>query len=90
MQGLTVALIVAAAAGYAGWLLMPQGMRRSLLRRLMVVAPSRRAWLARVEANAETGGCSSCKGCAAGGRAPAPPGPARIEVHRRGAVSRGC
>ena len=83
MQGPMVFLIVAAAAGYAGWLLMPQGMRRWLVRRLMAVAPSRSTWLARLEANAEAGGCSSCKGCAAGGRPPVRPGPARIELHRR-------
>ena len=46
MQGLAVSLIVAAAAGYAAWQLMPQSMRRWLIGRLMVVAPSRRARLA--------------------------------------------
>ncbi len=84
MQALTVSLIVAAAAGYAAWLLMPRRMRRWLIGRLRVIAPSRRALLARLEADAENGGCGSCKGCAADGRAPAPPGPARIEVHRPG------
>ena len=84
MQGLTVSLIVAAAAAYAAWQLMPQSMRRWLIGRLMVIAPSRRAWLAHLEADAENSGCSSCKGCAADGQAPAPPGQAKIEVHRRG------
>ena len=84
MQPLIVSLIVAAAAGYAAWQLMPQSMRRWLIGRLMVVAPSRRAWLARLEANAENGGCSSCKGCAGDDQAPASPGRAKIEVHRRG------
>lgn len=83
MQGLMVFLIVAAAAAHAGWLLMPQGMRRWLVRRLTVVAPLRSAWLARLEANAEAGACGSCKGCAAGGRPPARPGPARIALHRQ-------
>lgn len=78
MQMLVVSMIVAVAAGYAGWLLMPQGMRRRLVGRLMVVAPSRRAWLARVASNAENGGCSSCRGCAGRQRAPAPPGGATI------------
>jgi hypothetical protein len=84
MQGLTVSLIVAAAAAYAAWQLMPQSMRRWLVGRLMVIAPSRRVWLARLEADAENSGCSSCKGCAADGQAPAPPRQAKIEVHRRG------
>ena len=84
MQGLAVSLIVAAAAGYAAWQLMPQSMRRWLIGRLMVVAPSRRAWLARLEADAEDSGCSSCKGCAADGRVPALPGQTKIQVHRRG------
>ena len=83
MQALTVSLIVAAAAGYAAWLLMPRRMRRWLIALLMVVAPSRRALLARLEADAENSGCGSCKGCAADGQAPAPRGPAKIEVHRR-------
>jgi hypothetical protein len=80
MQMLVVSIIVAVAAGYAGWLLMPQGVRRWLVGRLMVVAPSRRAWLARVASNAENGGCSSCRGCAARGRVPASPGQQRIGV----------
>lgn len=82
MQGLIVSLIVAAAAVYAAWQLMPQGMRRWLAGRLAAVAPSRRAWLARLEASAEDGACGGCKGCA-DGNAPAAPGPSRIEVHRR-------
>ena len=83
MQGLTVSLIVAAAAAYAAWQLMPQSMRHWLIGRLMVIAPSRRAWLGRLEAKAENSGCSSCKGCAADGQAPAEPRHARIEVHRQ-------
>ena len=84
MQGLTVALIVAAAAAYAAWQLMPQSMRHWLIGRLRVVAPSRRVWLARLEAEVENSGCSTCKGCAADGQAPASPRQAKIEVHRRG------
>jgi len=84
MQVLLVSLIVAAAAGYAGWQLMPRGMRRGLIGRLVAIAPSWRAWLARLEANAENGGCSSCRGCAADGRLGASAGRARIVVHRRG------
>ena len=84
MQGLIVSLIVAAAAGYAAWQLMPQSMRRWLIRPLMVIAPSQRARLARLEAEAQNSGCSSCKGCAADGQAFASLGQAKIEVHRRG------
>ncbi|HMA30851.1 MAG TPA: hypothetical protein VKT00_03450, partial [Casimicrobiaceae bacterium] len=65
MQMLLVSMIVAVAGGYAGWLLMPQGLRRWLIGLLMAVAPSRRAWLARLASNAENAGCSSCRGCAA-------------------------
>jgi len=66
MQNLAVFLIVTAAAGYAAWQLMPRVLRRWLIGRLRVVAPSRRAWLARMEADAERSGCASCKGCADG------------------------
>ena len=65
MQSLTVFLIVVAAAGYAAWQLMPQSMRRWLIGRLTVVAPSHCAWIARLESAAENSGCGSCKGCAA-------------------------
>jgi hypothetical protein len=66
MQNLIVFLIVGFAAGYAAWRLMPQALRRWLIGRLRVVAPSGRAWLARLEANAEAGDCGSCRGCATG------------------------
>ena len=84
MQGLIVSLIVVAAACYAAWQLMRQSMRSWLIRRLTVIAPSQRARLARLEAEAENSGCSSCKGCAADGQAPASLGHSKIEVHRRG------
>ncbi len=83
MQGLVVAFIVAAAAVYAAWQLMPQRMRSWLVGRMMAVAPSSRAWLTRLEADSEAGGCRSCKGCATDRQPPSPPGPAKIEVHRR-------
>ena len=86
MQGVIVFLIVAAAAGYAAWQLMPQSMRRWLIRPLMVIAPSQRARLARLEAEAQNSGCSSCKGCAADGKGPASLGGSKIEVHRRAGV----
>ena len=61
MQVVAVSLIVAVAAAYAAWLLMPQNVRRWLIDELMVIAPSHRAWLVRLQANAENSGCSSCK-----------------------------
>jgi Family of unknown function (DUF6587) len=66
MQNLTVFLIVLVAVGYASWRLMPQILRRWLIGRLRRVAPSRRAWLGRLEAKAEAGDCGSCRGCATG------------------------
>ena len=87
MQGLTAALVVAAAAAYAACLLMPQSVRSWLVGRLTVAWPSRRGWLACLEADATNGGCSSCKGCAADRHAPASPGRAKIEVHRRRRVN---
>lgn len=87
MQDLIAYVIVAAAACYAAWWLVPQSLRHWLIGRLMVVAPSRRAWLARLEAEeAENSGCSSCRGCAADGRAPAAPGRSKIEVRQRHTV----
>jgi len=69
MQNLAAFLIVVVAAGYVAWQLAPQILRRWLIRRLAVVAPSRRAWLARLEENAESRGCDSCKGCEGAGKA---------------------
>jgi len=83
MQGLAVTVIVAAAAVYAAWQLMPRRMRHWIIGRLTAIAPSRRAWFARLEADAESGGCGSCKGCAADAHPPDSPGQARIEVHRQ-------
>jgi len=82
-QAVIVSLIVLAATGYAGWQLMPTGMRRWLVGRLAVVAPPCRAWLARLEANTGSSGCSTCKGCA-DGQAPASPRPIKVNVYRRG------
>jgi hypothetical protein len=84
MQGVFVFLIVAAAAGYAAWLFLPQVARRWLIRGLMAVVPSRRAALARLVENAENAGCSSCKGCATDVSPPVTSGQARIVVHPRG------
>lgn len=90
MQSLAVSLIVAGAAGYVAWLLAPQAMRRWLIGRLPVAAPSRRAWLARLEASAAKGACSSCAACAAGApdcaarRSPAEANRQRLPVTRIG------
>jgi hypothetical protein len=81
MQALIAYFIVAAAALYAAWLLMPQRARRALVAGLMVVAPSKRAWLARFAANGEHAGCSTCKGCATD-KPPSVPGQTRTELRR--------
>jgi hypothetical protein len=82
MQALAVSIIVAAAAGYAAWQFMPRRMRRWLVGRLMIVAPSLRSSLTRLAARAERGGCHSCKGCAADRQVVASPVQANIEVYR--------
>jgi len=84
MQNLLVLLIVSAAAGYAAWQLMPRVMRRWLIGRMMIIAPSRRAWLVRLATGAENSGCRSCKGCSAGLQASAPRIRARIDAYRVG------
>ena len=84
MQNFLVFLIVSAAAGYAAWQLMPRVMRRWLIGLMMIIAPSHRAWFARLAAGAENSGCRSCKGCSAGVQASAPRIRARIDAYRVG------
>ena len=65
MQTLVAYFIVAIAIIYAGWLFMPRAMRRWLIALLITRAPSsQRARLARLQSDAESVGCSTCKGCA--------------------------
>ncbi|MBI3527655.1 MAG: hypothetical protein HY067_06770 [Betaproteobacteria bacterium] len=65
MQTLIAYFIVALAIIYAGWLFMPQTMRRWLIARLITLAPaSQRARFTRLQSGAESVGCSTCKGCA--------------------------
>lgn len=78
MQSLIVFLIVAVATAYATWQLAPQALRRWLIGRLRAVAPSRGAWLSRLEASAESGGCGSCKGCAGAAGGPGKKGTIRV------------
>lgn len=82
MQHLLVFLIVAAAAGYAAWQLMPRVLRRWLIGRMMIIAPSCGAWLARRAIGAENNGCRSCKGCSAGTQAAAAQGRVGTDAHR--------
>jgi len=82
MQALIAYLVVFAAAAYVGWLLMPRRVRHSLIARLMTVAPSRRAWLARLEAGAECGACGSCKGCTGDAEATSSPAATKSELRR--------
>ena len=82
MQALIAYFIVAMAMLYAGWLFMPQGMRRWLIARLITHAPSsQQARFARLQSGAESVGCSSCKGCAAD--APSAVPAKTIQLHRR-------
>jgi hypothetical protein len=83
MQAFVAYFIVAIAALYAAWLLMPQGLRRRLINRLGRIAPSKRAWLERGSADGAGTGCSTCKGCEEESGRSAPPGEAKIEIHRR-------
>jgi hypothetical protein len=63
VQTLIVSVIVGAAFMATAWQLMPQFMRRGVVRRLALVAPSQRGLLERLAANAENSACGSCKGC---------------------------
>lgn len=82
MQALIAYFIVALAIMYAGWLFMPQAMRRWLIARLITVAPSsQRVRLARLQADTESVGCSTCKGCETD--APPPVAVKTIQLHRR-------
>jgi hypothetical protein len=82
MQTLIAYFIVAMAALYAAWLFMPQALRRWLIARLITLAPaSERARLARLQADTESVGCSTCKGCATD--APAASPLKTVHLHRR-------
>jgi hypothetical protein len=82
MQTLIAYFIVSLAIVYAAWLFMPQALRRWLIARLITVAPSsQRARLARLQADTESVGCSTCKGCATDAQAASPV--KTIQLHRR-------
>jgi len=82
MQALIAYFIVAIAIIYAGWLFMPQALRRWLIARFITLAPSsQRARLARLQSDAESVGCSTCKGCATDAQADSPV--KSIQLHRR-------
>ena len=81
MQALIAYFIVAIAILYAGWLFMPQALRRWLITRFITLAPaSQRARLARLQTDTESVGCSTCKGCATD--APAASQVKKIQLHR--------
>lgn len=82
MQTLIAYFIVAIAILYAGWLFMPQALRRWLIARLITLVPaSQRARFARLQSGAESVGCSTCKGCATDEQAASPV--KTIRLHRR-------
>jgi hypothetical protein len=68
MQILVVSLIVAVAACYAAWQLLPKPWLQWIIGRAMKVAPGQ-AWLERLAARVEESGCAGCKAC--------PPEPAK-------------
>jgi hypothetical protein len=81
MQTLIAYFIVAIAILYAGWLFMPQALRRWLIARFITLVPaSQRARLARLQSGAESVGCNTCKGCATD--APAASQVKTIQLHR--------
>ena len=82
MQTLIVYIIVTLAALYAAWLFMPQAARRWLVARLVLIAPpSQRARFARLQADAESAGCSTCKGCETDTKADSSVKPIRLHRH---------
>ena len=79
MQSLAVALIVAACMGYAGWTLLPSGVRRWLASGMLrlslpevVARPFRRALQ-------PVGGCGGCDSCGDGKAAAVK----TVKFHRR-------
>jgi hypothetical protein len=82
MQTFVAYFIVAIALLYAGWLFMPQVLRRWLIARFITLVPaSQRARFARLQSGAESVGCSTCKGCATDAPSSAPV--KTIHLHRR-------
>jgi hypothetical protein len=82
LQTLIAYIIVAIAMIYAGWLFMPVKMRRWLIARMVaVVPPSQRSRFTRLQADAESVGCSTCKGCATDAQADAVV--KTVRLHRR-------
>lgn len=64
MQTLIAYFIVVTAVIYAGWVFMPQAMRRWLVARLIAIAPSsQRVRLASFQLDSESVECGTCKGC---------------------------
>src|SRR5262249_8601313 len=62
MQILIVSLIVAVAACYAAWQLLPKPWLQWLLGRALKIAPGH-AWLQPLAARVEESGCAGCKAC---------------------------
>ena len=82
MQTLIAYFIIAIAILYAGWLFMPQALRRWLIARFIILAPaSQRARLARLQSGTESVGCSTCKGCATDAQAASQV--KTVQLHRR-------
>lgn len=83
MQALIAYLIVAIALLYAGWLLMPQALRRWFVAQLKSIVPgSGQKWVARLESASEETGCTTCKACATDEKS-SEPQIKTVEFHRR-------
>ncbi len=82
MQSLIAHLIVTVALLYAAWLFMPRAGRGWLIAIMIAILPaSQRARFERFRSNAQSAGCSTCKGCATD--EPATPAFKPIRLHRR-------
>ena len=83
LQNAIVVLLVAGSAGYAGWSLMPAGLRRALAQRaLRWPLP---AWAARPlqRATVPVSGCGSCGGCGGAAVPKKTPVVHTVTFHRR-------
>ena len=82
MQALVTYAIVAIAAAYAAWVLMPAAARRHLLGWARSRLPSgAQPLIGKLDAGEP--GCSSCKACATDARAPEAAALKTVELRRR-------
>jgi len=68
MQELIVFVIVAVAAAYTAWQMMPPSLRRGVAAPALMLLSSRRDRLERLLVASDEGACGSCKGCSGASR----------------------